>query len=73
MAESEPLHVTIWSDVACPFCNVARERADWLGREAGAVVEWLPFQLHPEYPEEGMPREDLMRRIPAGAEGPRSG
>ena len=69
MAESEPLHVTIWSDVACPFCNVARERADWLGREAGAVVEWLPFQLHPEYPEEGMPRQDLMRRIPAGAEG----
>lgn len=24
--------------------------------EHGAVVEWLPFDLHPEYPPEGVPR-----------------
>jgi predicted DsbA family dithiol-disulfide isomerase len=62
VAEDEPVHVSIWSDVACPFCNVARERAAWL-RERGAEVEWLPFDLHPEYPPEGISREDLMRRM----------
>ncbi len=67
MPQDDPVHVTIWSDVACPFCNVARERAQWF-RDHGAVVEWLPFDLHPEYPPEGISREELMRRIPAAAE-----
>ena len=31
-------------------------------RRSGAVVEWLPFDLHPEYPPEGIPRADLLRR-----------
>jgi predicted DsbA family dithiol-disulfide isomerase len=52
----------IWSDFVCPFCNVARERAEFLRREAGARVEWLPFDLHPEYPPEGIPRAELVRR-----------
>ena len=28
----------------------------------GAEVTWLPFDLHPEYPPEGIPREQLHRR-----------
>jgi predicted DsbA family dithiol-disulfide isomerase len=43
---------------------VALERAAWLEREHGAQVEWLPFDLHPEYPPEGIPREELHRRYP---------
>jgi predicted DsbA family dithiol-disulfide isomerase len=43
---------------------VALERATWLEREHGATVEWLPFDLHPEYPPEGIPREELHRRYP---------
>jgi predicted DsbA family dithiol-disulfide isomerase len=43
---------------------VALERAAWLTREHGAKVEWLPFDLHPEYPPEGIPREELRRRYP---------
>jgi predicted DsbA family dithiol-disulfide isomerase len=43
---------------------VALERAAWLEREHGARVEWLPFDLHPEYPPEGIPREELQRRYP---------
>lgn len=62
MADDPPIGVAIWSDFACPFCNVARERADWLRREAGAEIEWLPFDLHPEYPPEGLPRAELVRR-----------
>jgi predicted DsbA family dithiol-disulfide isomerase len=61
MAEA-PMAVMIWSDFVCPFCNVARERAEFLRREAGARVEWLPFDLHPEYPPEGIPRAELARR-----------
>jgi len=63
MAEpTPPLKVAIWSDFICPFCLIAEERADWLRREAGAEIEWLPFDLHPEYPEEGIPRADLLKR-----------
>ena len=43
---------------------MALERAAWLEREHGAQVEWLPFDLHPEYPPEGIPREELHRRYP---------
>jgi len=43
---------------------VALERAAWLEREHGAKVDWLPFDLHPEYPPEGIPREELHRRYP---------
>jgi predicted DsbA family dithiol-disulfide isomerase len=28
----------------------------------GATVTWLPFDLHPEYPEEGIPRAQLLER-----------
>jgi predicted DsbA family dithiol-disulfide isomerase len=28
----------------------------------GARVTWLPFDLHPEYPPEGLPREQLLAR-----------
>ena len=26
------------------------------------MVEWLPFDLHPEYPPEGIPRSELLQR-----------
>ncbi len=31
-------------------------------REFDAEVTWLPFDLHPEYPEEGIPLAELHRR-----------
>ena len=35
----------------------------------GAAVEWLPFDLHPEYPPAGIPRSQLVARYsPAGIE-----
>jgi len=33
-----------------------------MGRRFGARIEWLPFDLHPEYPAEGIPRADLHAR-----------
>ena len=31
-------------------------------RQLGARVTWLPFDLHPEYPPEGIPRAQLLAR-----------
>jgi predicted DsbA family dithiol-disulfide isomerase len=41
--------------------------AEWMKERFGATVEWLPFDLHPEYPPEGIPREQLIARY--GPEG----
>src|SRR3954471_11669433 len=57
-----PPLIRIWSDYVCPFCYVATERATWLERRYGAQIEWLPFDLHPEYPPEGIPIEELEAR-----------
>jgi predicted DsbA family dithiol-disulfide isomerase len=42
--------------------------AESLERRYGARVTWLPFDLHPEYPPEGIPRDDLRRRYGAGTD-----
>ena len=34
--------------------------------EHGAAITWLPFDLHPEYPPEGIPREELRKRYGPG-------
>jgi predicted DsbA family dithiol-disulfide isomerase len=34
----------------------------WLERQFGARLTWLPFDLHPEYPPQGIPRSELMAR-----------
>lgn len=31
-------------------------------RRFGARTEWLPFDLHPEYPRDGIPRSELIAR-----------
>jgi predicted DsbA family dithiol-disulfide isomerase len=36
--------------------------AEWLERRFGVAVTWLPFDLHPEYPPEGMPRRRIRER-----------
>ena len=48
--------------------------AEQVRREFDAEVVWLPFDLHPEYPPEGIPLEQLHRRygIEAGERDPMS-
>ena len=36
--------------------------AEWLQARYEAETTWLPFDLHPEYPDEGLPRERLLAR-----------
>ena len=51
--------VRVYSDFICPYCYVGLARARWLERAYAAEVTWLPFDLHPEYPPEGLARETL--------------
>ena len=37
-------------------------------RQLGATVTWQPFDLHPEYPPEGIPRAELLARYGPGME-----
>ncbi|MEI6625512.1 MAG: DsbA family oxidoreductase [Thermoleophilia bacterium] len=62
---SERLQIQIVSDFLCPFCKIASERAAWLEREFDAQIEWLPWDLHPEYPAEGIPRSELIAKYGA--------
>jgi predicted DsbA family dithiol-disulfide isomerase len=43
--------------------------AEQARREFDADVEWLPFDLHPEYPPEGIPRQQLLDRYGPGMTG----
>jgi len=57
---SAPLTIEVVSDVICPWCYIGQRR---LGKalaalegEVSAEIRWLPFQLNPRMPPEGMPR-----------------
>jgi predicted DsbA family dithiol-disulfide isomerase len=57
---SAPLTIEVVSDVICPWCYIGKRR---LGKALAALegevsteIRWLPFQLNPGMPLEGMPR-----------------
>lgn len=56
----EPLSIAIFSDVICPWCFVGKRRLeralDQLGLTATAVIRWLPYELNPDMPSDGMAR-----------------
>ena len=58
--------IEVVSDVICPWCYIGKRR---LGKalaalegEVSAEIRWLPFQLNPEMPSEGMPRAEYRAR-----------
>lgn len=60
------LAVDIYSDLICPWCHIGRAR---LGRAleqaqltARTHVRWLPFQLNPDMPVEGLERRAYRSR-----------
>jgi predicted DsbA family dithiol-disulfide isomerase len=64
-AAATPLRIEVVSDVVCPWCYIGKRRLE----KALALVEgslapqisWLPFQLNPGMPAEGMPRAEYRR------------
>ena len=53
-------HLTIVSDVICPWCYIAKRRVGealkLVGPELRLRIEWKPFQLNPDMPKDGMDR-----------------
>ncbi len=56
------LQVDVIADLICPWCFLGKKRLDdALGAVHGpSVVNWFPFQLNPEMPEDGMPFEEYL-------------
>lgn len=52
----ERLRLTIVSDYICPWCYIGMARADRLQQEFDLDVTWHPYELHPEFPPEGIDR-----------------
>lgn len=57
--------IEIVSDVICPWCFIGKRRLEkalaLLGDEIEVEVAWLPFQLNPGMPAEGIARADYRR------------
>ncbi len=74
------LKITMFSDFVCPFCYVGFEVMRRLKSEFDLEIEWRGFQIHPEWPAEGIPvdkvrsaadmdaRQAVWKRITAMAE-----
>ena len=62
---AKPLLIQIASDVICPWCYIGKRRLEKalesLKGEVEARIEWLPFQLNPDMPEQGVARADYRR------------
>lgn len=60
MDRAKALKVEVVSDVICPWCYIGKRRLERalavLDGELSAEIRWLPFQLNPGMPREGMPR-----------------
>src|SRR3954471_3608088 len=65
------LTISVFSDVICPWCLIGKRRLeralDQLGIRHSTTIEWLPFELNPSMPPEGMER-DKYRAQKFGAE-----
>ena len=54
------LFVDVISDVICPWCYIGKRRLEKAIAAHGATVKvrWLPFQLNPTMPKEGISRRE---------------
>src|SRR6266478_1638686 len=54
------LHVDVISDVICPWCYIGKRRLENAIAAHGKPVKvrWLPFQLNPKMPKEGISRRE---------------
>jgi len=59
------LTIEIASDVVCPWCYIGKRRLEkalaLLGDEVKPEIRWLPFQLNPQMPRDGIPRAEYRK------------
>jgi predicted DsbA family dithiol-disulfide isomerase len=58
------LHIDVISDVICPWCFIGKRRLEKAIAALHRQVEvrWLPFQLNPTMPKEGISRKEYRTR-----------
>ena len=65
MKPATPLVIEVASDVICPWCYIGKRRLEkalaLLDGEVKPEIRWLPFQLNPGMPSEGIPREEYRK------------
>ena len=65
MKPATPFVIEVASDVVCPWCYIGKRRLEkalaLLDGEVQPEIRWLPFQLNPEMPKEGISREDYRK------------
>jgi len=55
------LKLVMFSDFICPFCYIGFETVRKLKSEFELEIDWRGFQIHPEWPAEGMAAADYRR------------
>jgi predicted DsbA family dithiol-disulfide isomerase len=55
------LYLVMFSDFICPFCYIGFETVRKLKPEFDLEIDWRGFQIHPEWPTEGMPASEYRR------------
>jgi predicted DsbA family dithiol-disulfide isomerase len=61
------LKIVMFSDYICPFCYVGFETMRRLKPEFDFQIEWRGFQIHPDWPAEGIPSEKVREAGDAAA------
>jgi predicted DsbA family dithiol-disulfide isomerase len=51
------LKIVMFSDYICPFCYIGFETVRRLKPEFNFDLEWRGFQIHPDWPADGLPTE----------------
>ena len=57
------LKIVMFSDYICPFCYVGFETMRRLKCEFDFQLEWRGFQIHPDWPAEGIPIDKALEAI----------
>jgi predicted DsbA family dithiol-disulfide isomerase len=61
------LKITMYSDFICPFCYIGFEVFRKLKPEFDLELDWRGFQIHPEWPPDGMPASQWRNGMDADA------
>ncbi len=62
--------ITVWSDYVCPWCYVGLTEVENLRSTWDFTIEWKPFLLRPETPDEGMELPAYIREKMADPDNP---
>lgn len=55
--------IEMFSDFICPFCYIGFATIRKLKQEFDLDIRWRGFQIHPEWPAEGMPAAEFRREM----------